>query len=280
MKEERTKEIGNILKNPPEPEGDEKELEKKEADAKDGKAAENKPPIKQEAGEENKSAVENDEDEESSEEDEESGSDESEEDDRWRGKTREEVIRMFEEIEKKNKPDNLPKPPAKEEDKPDKENEFGVPSDEELAKMTPKQFAQWMMDNVKNIVGKTYDARNQIRDSVAQEIRETQKDHPLLRTSAEYRELVLAVIESASQKGVMMPLKEACAKVDAFAGKVQGDTKVSDDEAVRLKKAKAQVEKGAGAPISPGEEKGDEVRRLEGIFGSGGTKSPMGGLGI
>ena len=77
-----------------------------------------------------------------------------------------------------------------------------------------------------------------------------------------------------------MPLKEACAKVDGFAGKVKGDTKVSDTEKIRLKKAKAQVERGVGAPTSPGEEKGAEERRLENIFGTSGSNGPLGGLGV
>ena len=193
---------------------------------------------------------------------------------------------MYEEFEKKQKPEAAPaksEPAPVKEDKAGKENEddeLKIPGDEEFAKMTPKQFARWVMDNVKNLVGKTYDARSQMRDSVAQEIRDAQKDHPLLKASSEYRELVLALIESASQKGAVLSLKEACEKVDAFAGKGQGDEKVSDDDKIRLKKAKAQVERGAGAPASPGEDKDSEDRRLESIFGTGGAKSPLGGLGI
>jgi hypothetical protein len=115
---------------------------------------------------------------------------------------------------------------------------------------------------------------------VTQEIRDTQKDHPLLKTSSEYRELVLSLIDTASQKGTIMSLKEACEKVDGFVGKDKGETKVTDTEKIRLKKAKAQVERGAGAPTSHGEDKGAEERRLEQIFGTSGSKSPLGGLGV
>jgi len=219
-------------------------------------------------------------DEEDSEED--SENEASKQKDRWHGKSREDVIRMYEEIEKK--------PPVKEEasdsetEKSDNvqntEDEVIVPSNEELSKMTPKQFAEWVVAAVKNIVDKTYDTRSRMRDSVTQEIQEAKKNHPLLKASPEYRELVLSLIDSASQKGIVMPLKEACLKVDGFAGKVKGDTKISDTEKIRLKKAKAQVERGAGAPASPGEDKSAEERRLEGIFGAGGSKSPLGGLGV
>ncbi len=202
--------------------------------------------------------------------------------DKWHGKSREDVIRMYEEIEKK--PLDKEEAPDSETEKSEKvqnaEDEVVVPSNEELSKMTPKQFAEWVVTAVKNIVDKTYDTRSRMRDSVAQEIQEAQKNHPLLKANPEYRELVLSLIDSASQKGIVMPLKEACLKVDGFAGKVKGDTKISDTEKIRLKKAKAQVERGAGAPASPGEDKSAEERRLEGIFGTSRSKSPLGGLGV
>src|SRR3989344_6130631 len=195
---------------------------------------------------------ETDTEEEETEED--AGGEASKQKNKWHGKSREEVIRMYEELETKNQPPKRTK--AKSDSK--KENDEGkgegvdVPNDEELAKMTPKQFAEWMVTTVQSIVGKTYDARSRMRDSAAQEIREAQKDHPLLKTSPEYRELVLSLIDAASQKGTVMPLKEACAK----------------------------VERGAGAPTSPGEEKGAEERRLENIFGTSGSNGPLGGLGV
>jgi len=200
--------------------------------------------------------------------------------DKWHGKSREEVIKMYEDLDGKKSP--KPKIPdiKAETEKSDAGDGVKVPSDEELAKMTPKQFAEWMVSTVKNIVSDTYDTRSRMRDSVTQEIRDTQKDHPLLKTSSEYRELVLSLIDTASQKGTIMSLKEACEKVDGFVGKVKGETKVTDTEKIRLKKAKAQVERGAGAPTSHGEDKGAEERRLEQIFGTSGSKSPLGGLGV
>ncbi len=221
------------------------------------------------------------EDEEETEKDKE---DEAKKKDKWHGKSREEVIKMYEDLENKKPTETKTvdtKTQKKEDsDKKDSGNGIEVPSDEDLAKMTPKQFAEWMVSTVKNIVSDTYDTRSQMRDSVTQEIRDAKKDHPLLKTSSEYRELVLSLIDTASRKGTVISLKDACAKVDEFVGKVKGDTKVTDVEKIRLKKAKAQVERGAGAPTSHGEDKGAEERRLEQIFGTSGSKSPLGGLGV
>ena len=122
--------------------------------------------------------------------------------------------------------------------------------------------------------------RSAVQQSVAQEIREAKKDHPLLKTNAEYRELVLALIDNAAQKGVHMPLKEACAKVDAFSGTAKGETTTTEKERTRLKKAKAVVERGGGSSASPDDGKGAETKRLESVFGTGGSKSPLGGLGV
>lgn len=212
----------------------------------------------------------------------------TEKQDRWHGKSREEVIKSFEDLEKqveesKNKKPEAETEPEKSEKQDQKKpaNELEIPTDEELAKMTPKGFAEWMINTVGKMVDKTYETRGKVKDAVTAEIRDAQKDHPLLKTNQEYREMILALIDTAAQKGTVMPLKDACIKVDTMIGRVKGDgDKVSDEDKARLKKAKAQVERGAGAPASTGEEKGAEQKRLEGIFGTGRSKSPFGGLGV
>lgn len=306
MNKDRKKELDTLLNADEEEENEEKENkddkskensekgdeeEEKKEDENSGNEEESEEDEKNKE-KENKSDDEGknkkDKDQEESEDEEEVEKDKEEEDakkkDKWHGKSREEVIRMYEDLENK-KPEKIKTADTGNEKKDDdKKTDAGegveVPSDEELAKMTPKQFAEWMVSTVKNIVSDTYDSRSQMRDSVTQEIRDAKKDHPLLKTSAEYRELVLSLIDTASRKGTVISLKDACAKVDEFVGKVKGDTKVTDTEKIRLKKAKAQVERGAGAPTSHGEEKGAEERRLEQIFGTSGSKSPLGGLGV
>lgn len=304
MNKDRKKELDTLLNTNLEEEKDGKE-NKEEIDekSKDDEIKKSETETKENKNEDEEEDGKNDEKEKSKEDDEEDESDKGTEDhenedgdeedkedeasdkkDKWHGKSREEVIRMYEELD--GKPLTKIKSPNSEDKKSkDKEDEnlgdgVNVPSDEELSKMTPRQFAEWMVVTVRNMVSNTYDTRSQMRDSVTQEIREAQKDHPLLKTSPEYRELVLSLIDTASQKGTVISLKDACAKVDEFAGKVKGETKVTDIEKIRLKKAKAQVERGAGAPTSPGEDKGAEERRLEEIFGTSGSKGPLGGLGV
>jgi hypothetical protein len=200
---------------------------------------------------------------------------------RWHGKSREDVIREIESIESKKETkkedDGKKKETGKKKDKGD---DIEIPSNEELAKMSPKEFVQWVLKHISSKVDTTVQERTAVQQSVAQEIREAKKDHPLLKTSAEYRELVLALIDNAAQKGVHMPLKEACAKVDAFSGTAKGETTTTEKERTRLKKAKAVVERGGGSSASPDEGKGGEAKRLESVFGTGGSKSPLGGLGI
>lgn len=301
MNKDRKKELDTLLKADQEEQEQEekKEDEKNEEEEKSNQDDEKSEEEKEKNDKEEESEEEDDENNEKEKKDEENENEEDEESDdekvetdekeagkkdKWHGKSREEVIQMYEDLDNK-KPTEIKnndskiekKNESKQSDSPDG---IEVPSDEELSQMTPKQFAEWMVSTVKNLVSETYDTKTQMRDSVTQEIRDAQKDHPLLKTSPEYRELVLSLIDTASQKGAAISLKDACEKVDGFVGKVKGDTKVSETEKIRLKKAKAQVERGAGAPISHGEDKGAEERRLEQIFGTSGSKSPLGGLGV
>jgi hypothetical protein len=78
-------------------------------------------------------------------------------------------------------------------------------------------------------------------------------------------------------------------QVDAFLGKHKVDEpeennegeseELSDQEKSRLKKAKAQVESGAGAPTQP-DGSDAETKRIQKALAGTGSKSPLGGLGI
>jgi len=280
---ETNKELDALLNTPPDDEEDENKNENENKNEEENKEENNKEENENEEGEENE---ENEENEEGGEgEDEEGEVSKEKEKDRWHGKSREEVIKEFEEQEKKTK-DLETKAKEKEEgegeEDKDKEGEekLEIPSNKELAKMTPQDFAKWMLEQIDKRVGKTYEEKTSARDAATKEIAEARKDHPLLKDSSEYRELVLALIDTAAQKGQAIPLKEACKKVDAFIGKQKGEKGTTEEEKARLKKAKAQVESGKGAPPTPEEEKTAEQKRVEGIFGAGKSESPLGGLGV
>ncbi len=194
--------------------------------------------------------------------------------DRWHGKSREEVIKEYETLEKK-KPEK-PEEKTEEKTKEEEEKEIKMPSEEELKKMTPKLFAEWIMKEVDRKVSKAQDERSATSSAVTKEIKDAKKDHPLLSTSAEYRELVLALIDAAAGKGKGMALKEACEKVDAYAGKEKGEDKISTEEKAKLKKAKAQVEKEITAP-TPGEKTTKESERIGKALGPK-PDSSLGGL--
>lgn len=200
--------------------------------------------------------------------------------DRWNGKSREDVIKEVEsletriaDLEGKKKDDKDTKPKGDE-----KKETVNLPSAEELQKMTPSDFAKWVLARIDEGVKNTLSSQEKIRSAVRQEITEAKKDHPL--DDPDYRKMVLTIIDAASAKGTTVSLKEACEQVDAFIGKHKGKSEdISDDERNRLKKAKAQVESGAGAPTQP-DSSDAETQRIQKALGGSGSKSPLGGLGI
>ena len=211
--------------------------------------------------------------------------------DRWNGKSREEVIKEYETLESRvaaleNKgPDEKDQPEdGKTKDK-DEEN-LNLPSADELQKMTPSDFAKWVISRIDDGVKKTIETQEKIRESVRKEIAEAKKEHPL--QDPDYRKMVQTIMDAASAKGTTVSLKEACVQVDAFLGKHKakdeaenndGSEELSDEEKSRLKKAKAQVESGAGAPTQP-DGSDAETKRIQKALAGSGSKSPLGGLGI
>lgn len=201
-------------------------------------------------------------------------------DDRWNGKSREDVIKEVQSLEtriaslegkKKDDKDVKPNPD-------EKKDTVNLPSAEELQKMTPSDFAKWVLARIDEGVKTTLSSQEKVRSAVRQEIAEAKKDHPL--DDPDYRKMVLTIIDAASAKGTTVSLKEACEQVDAFIGKHKGKSEdISDDERNRLKKAKAQVESGAGAPTQP-DSSDAETQRIQKALGGSGSKSPLGGLGI
>lgn len=210
--------------------------------------------------------------------------------DRWNGKSREEVIKEYEAMEARISALENKDPDKKDETESGKAKDDGekldLPTAEELQKMTPSDFAKWVISRIDEGVKKTIDVQEKIRESVRKEIAEAKKEHPL--QDPDYRKMVQTIMDAASAKGTTVSLKEACVQVDAFLGKHKAkddaDTEdeseeLSDEEKSRLKKAKAQVESGAGAPTQP-DGSDAETKRIQKALAGSGSKSPLGGLGI
>lgn len=211
--------------------------------------------------------------------------------DRWNGKSREEVIKEYETLESRvaalenKKPDEKDQPEDAKTKGKEEEN-LDLPSADELQKMTPSDFAKWVISRIDDGVKKTIETQEKIRESVRKEIAEAKKEHPL--QDPDYRKMVQTIMDAASAKGTTVSLKEACVQVDAFLGKHKakdeaenkdGSEELSDEEKSRLKKAKAQVESGAGAPTQP-DGSDAETKRIQKALAGSGSKSPLGGLGI
>lgn len=205
--------------------------------------------------------------------------------DRWNGKSREEIIKEYEALEKNPKPEG--DEGKDDEEKMGENEELDLPSAEELQKMTPSDFAKWVLTRIDEGVKRTIEIQEKVRSAVQKEIEEAKKDHPL--HDQDYRIMVQTIIDAASAKGTTVSLKEACMQVDAFLGKHKADEpedneegeseELSDQEKSRLKKAKAQVESGAGAPTQP-DGSDAETKRIQKALAGSGSKSPLGGLGI
>lgn len=211
--------------------------------------------------------------------------------DRWNGKSREEVIKEYKTLEgriaalENKNPDKKDQPEDGKTKKGEEEN-LNLPSADELQKMTPSDFAKWVISRIDDGVKKTIETQEKIRESVRKEIAEAKKEHPL--QDPDYRKMVQTIMDAASAKGTTVSLKEACVQVDAFLGKHKakdeaenndGSEELSDEEKSRLKKAKAQVESGAGAPTQP-DGSDAETKRIQKALAGSGSKSPLGGLGI
>jgi len=282
--DKRTQELNNALGDPNEnddemenelPDDEEENDEEEEQEEEDGDDND-----EEEGDDEEKGEKDGEEDDEEEGDGGEEGKPKIKNPARWHGKSREDVIREIEALESKKGAKGTEVKKKEADKKKGKAGDIEIPSNEELSKMSPADFVAWVLKHIQSQVDSTVQERTAVQQSVSQEIREAKKDHPLLKTSAEYRELVLALIDNAAQKGVHMPLKEACAKVDAFSGTAKGETTTTEKERTRLKKAKAVVERGGGSSASPDEGKGAETKRLESVFGTGGSKSPLGGLGV
>ena len=156
-------------------------------------------------------------------------------------------------------------------------------SEEEIAKMTPRQFAQWadkrITKKATEIAQKTINQSNETRDNVRREIRDATKEHPHLKTNKSYREMVLDKIEASQSRGKTLTLREACKAVDQAMDIKPGDSKKEGEEKIEKKqKPRTGVEKQEGTDAEPN--KTDEDKVKEGMLNAAKSTGPLGGLGV
>lgn len=206
---------------------------------------------------------------------------------KFKGKTPEELIEMYKNLEGMINTKALEMAQqfltkkgvkAKKEDS-EQEDDFDIGlSDEEIAKMSPKEFArhlnQKITEKATEIAQKAIERSNEVKTNVSREIREATKAHPHLKENKEYREVVLSIIEAANAKNKVITLKEACEKADRALNIKAAEKK---EEKVEKKKPRTEVEKQDGG--DGGKSKSDEDRVKEGMLNAG-NSTFLGGLGV
>lgn len=215
--------------------------------------------------------------------------------DKFKGKTAEEIAKSYTELEGMigdkalemaqaflaKKGIKAKKEDAENKDGDDEEFDIGL-SDEEIAKMSPKEFARHLnrkiTEKATEIAKNAIERSNEVKTNVSKEIKEATKAHPHLKENKEYREIVLSIIEAANAKGKIVTLKEACEKADKAMGIKPGEKKADDDKGGEKKKKRPTVEKQDGSDGKP--VKTDEDRVKEGMMNAGQSTGFLGGLGV
>jgi len=238
-------------------------------------------------------------------EDEEEEADDSEDDDgdddaqdeaaqkalkKFEGKSREEVIDMYRNLEKR-----LGKRPISNVERA-KLKELGITGkdiqsmrdakddlDDEIAKldftsMSPQDFAKWIVGVVDRKASaraqEIYQTSTQVQNAVRTEIQEAVVKYPALKQNVEYRDLVIAIVESGAARGEVVPLLDACKKVEALIG---GKKKADETDKKKLRRARAAVEQTERTITAPDTE-AERIRK--GVLSAGSSTGGLGGLGV
>lgn len=215
--------------------------------------------------------------------------------DKFKGKTAEEIAKSYTELEGMigdkalemaqsflaKKGIKAKKEDAENKDGDDEEFDIGL-SDEEIAKMSPKEFARHLnrkiTEKATEIARNAIERSNEVKTNVSREIKEATKAHPHLKENKEYREIVLSIIEAANAKGKIVTLKEACEKADKAMNIKPSERKDDAGGEGKKKKPKTAVEKQDGSDGKP--VKTDEDRVKEGMMNAGQSTGFLGGLGV
>ena len=216
--------------------------------------------------------------------------------DKFKGKTAEEIAKSYTELEgmigdkalemaqsflAKKGIKAKPEDGKKKDGEDDEEFDIGL-TDEEIAKMSPKEFARHLnrkiTEKATEIARNAIERSNEVKTNVSREIKDATKAHPHLKENKEYREIVLSIIEAANAKGKIVTLKEACEKADKAMNIKPSEKKDDAGADGKKKKPKTAVEKQDGSDGKP--VKTDEDRVKEGMMNAGQSTGFLGGLGV
>lgn len=174
---------------------------------------------------------------------------------------------------------------AEGEDGDDLDFDLGL-TDEQIAAMKPGEFGKHIsrkiLEKATEIARNTIDRTTEVRGNVQREIREATAAHPHLKENADYREIVVNMIEAAAGRNEVLSLKDACAKADKAMGikpKPAAPKLDKDGKPVVKKKNRMAVEKPGGS--DGGKVKSDADRVREGMLGgSSSSTGNLGGMGV
>lgn len=167
-------------------------------------------------------------------------------------------------------------------DEEDVDFDLGL-TDEEIAKMKPGEFGKHIskkiLEKATEIAHNTIERTNEVRGNVSREIREATEAHPHLKENADYREIVINMIEAAAGRGEALSLKEACKKADKAMNITPKKKEGGDGDGIKKKKKnRMAVEKPGGS--DGGKVKSDADRVREGLLGGKTSTEMLGGMGV
>lgn len=297
----------------------EDEMEEEDFDLEDDDAAEGEDDEtpsdaddEQEEEEDEDGSEEDSEDDDAAEDDEDEEGDEDEEEDpdydpkldpsgKFKGKSKKEIMQSYRNLETSigDKAQKLAqeilkkkgvkaKPTAEDAEGEDGEDDFDLGlTDEQIAAMKPGEFGKHIsrkiLEKATEIARNTIDRTTEVRSNVQREIKEATAAHPHLKENADYREIVVNMIEAAASRNEVLSLKEACAKADKAMGikpKPAAPKLDKDGKPVVVKKKnRMAVEKPGGS--DGGKVKGDADRVREGLLGGASSSTGnLGGMGV
>ena len=145
----------------------------------------------------------------------------------------------------------------------------------DFTKMDPKAFALSMLRIMEGrslrIAEQTFSQNSERKDMVKREISDAQKQYPQLKDNEAFRDLVLAVIESNTKQGKNVSLKDACAKVAALGG---GTEEKKEEQKPKVNPTLESQEGANGGK----EKETEEDKMIKGIVGGNNANPFMKGL--